>query len=98
MKIIFKIFIVLLILITISFTLISCAGRQGHELKDIRLTEVTRSVFYAPQYAALALGYFEDEGLNVELITSAGADKVTSAVLSGDAEIGFCGPEGTQTK
>lgn len=95
MKIILKIFIVLLILITLSFTLISCTGRQSGELKDIRLTEVTRSVFYAPQYAALALGYFEDEGLKVELTTSAGADKVTAAVLSGEADIGFCGPEST---
>lgn len=95
MKIILKIFIVLLILITLSFTLISCAGRQSGELKEIRLTEVTRSVFYAPQYAALALGYFEDEGLKVELTTSAGADKVTAAVLSGEADIGFCGPEST---
>ncbi|NMC56213.1 MAG: ABC transporter substrate-binding protein, partial [Eubacteriaceae bacterium] len=90
-----KIFIVLLILITLSFTLISCAGRQSGELKDVKLTEVTRSVFYAPQYAALALGYFKDEGLNVELTTSAGADKVTAAVLAGEADIGFCGPEST---
>lgn len=95
MKIILKIFIVLLILITLSFTLISCAGRQSGELKDVKLTEVTRSVFYAPQYAALALGYFKDEGLNVELTTSAGADKVTAAVLAGEADIGFCGPEST---
>ncbi len=95
MKIILKIFIVLLILITLSFTLISCAGKQSGELKEIKLTEVTRSVFYAPQYAALALGYFEDEGLKVELTTSAGADKVTAAVLSGEADIGFCGPEST---
>jgi len=94
-KIILKIFIVLLILITLSFTLISCAGKQSGELKEIKLTEVTRSVFYAPQYAALALGYFEDEGLKVELTTSAGADKVTAAVLSGEADIGFCGPEST---
>lgn len=95
MKIILKIFIVLLILITLSFTLISCAGKQSGELKEIKLTEVTRSVFYAPQYAALALGYFEEEGLKVELTTSAGADKVTAAVLSGEADIGFCGPEST---
>jgi len=95
-KIILKIFVVLLILITVSFSLIACGGgKENQELKDVKLTEVTRSVFYAPQYAALALGFFEEEGLNVELTTSAGADKVTAAVLSGEADIGFCGPEAT---
>jgi NitT/TauT family transport system substrate-binding protein len=94
-KIILKSCIVLLILTTIILSFAGCGDKQSEELKDITLTEVTRSVFYAPQYAALSLGFFEEEGLNVELVTSAGADKVTAAVLSGESDIGFCGPEST---
>lgn len=62
---------------------------------EVRVAEVTHSVFYTPQYIAHALGYFEDEGLDVEIILTAGADKVTAAVLSGDVQIGFCGSEAT---
>ena len=62
---------------------------------QVRVTEVTHSVFYAPQYLADALGYFEEEGLDVEITLSQGADAVMSAVLSGDADIGFCGTEAT---
>lgn len=64
-------------------------------LKKVKVAEVTHSIFYAPQYAAHALGYFEDEGLDIEIILTSGADKVTSAVLSGDVQIGFCGSEST---
>lgn len=64
-------------------------------LTNIKLAEVTHSVFYTPQYVAHALGYFKDEGLDVEIILTAGADKVTAAVLSGDVDIGFCGSEAT---
>lgn len=64
-------------------------------LKKIKVAEVTHSVFYAPQYLADALGYFEDEGLDVEIILTSGANNVTSAVLSGDVNIGFCGSEAT---
>ena len=61
----------------------------------MRIAEVTHSIFYAPQYVAISEGFFEDEGIDVELILTPGADKVTAAVLSGDVEIGFCGPEAT---
>ena len=64
-------------------------------LKKIKVAEVTHSIFYAPQYVAHALGYFKEEGLDVEIILTSGADKVTAAVLSGDVEIGFCGSEAT---
>ncbi len=64
-------------------------------LTKIKVAEVTHSMFYTPQYVAHALGYFEDEGLDVEIILTSGADKVTAAVLSGDVEIGFCGSEAT---
>lgn len=70
-------------------------GNNDNKLRKVKVAEVTHSVFYAPQYVAHALGYFEDEGLDVEIILTAGADKVTSAVLSGDVDIGFCGSEAT---
>ncbi len=65
------------------------------ELKKVSVAEVAHSIFYAPMYAAKELGYFEDEGLKVDLTLTAGADKVTAAVLSGDVNIGFCGSEAT---
>ncbi|WP_099468772.1 ABC transporter substrate-binding protein [Konateibacter massiliensis] len=61
--------------------------------KDITLNEVAHSIFYAPQYVAIENGYFEDEGLNVTLVTGFGADKTMTAVLSGEADIGFMGSE-----
>ena len=62
-------------------------------LKTIRVNEVTHSVFYAPMYIADSLGYFEEEGIEIELTNGGGADAVMAAVLSGSADIGFCGPE-----
>ena len=70
-------------------------NNENSNLKKVPLTEVTHSIFYAPQYLADALGYFKDEGLDVEITLSQGADAVMSAVLSGDADIGFCGTEAT---
>lgn len=61
--------------------------------KLVRLNEVTRSVFYAPQYVAIAQGYFKEKGIEVEITTGQGADKVMTAVLSGQSDIGFAGPE-----
>ena len=57
------------------------------------LNEVAHSIFYAPQYAAIELGYFEDEGIDLTLVNGAGADKVMTALISGDAQIGFMGSE-----
>lgn len=65
------------------------------ELEKVSVAEVAHSIFYAPMYAAKELGYFEDEGLKVDITLTAGADKVTAAVLSGDVNIGFCGSEAT---
>ena len=70
----------------------ACA-KGADEDKTIRLNEVTHSIFYAPLYAAEALGYFEEEGIAIELTNGGGADNVMAAVLSGGADIGFCGPE-----
>ncbi len=58
------------------------------------LNEVAHSIFYAPQYAAIELGYFEDEGIDLTLVNGAGADKVMTALISGDAQIGFYGFRG----
>ncbi len=68
---------------------------EDQSLTKIKVAEVTHSIFYAPQYIAHSLGYFEEEGLNVEIILTSGADKVTAAVLSDDVQIGFCGSEST---
>ena len=69
--------------------------KEEKKLTEITLAEVTHSIFYAPQYVAIEQGYFKEVGIDVELILTSGADKVTAAVLSGDADIGFCGSEGT---
>ena len=63
------------------------------EIKEISVMEVTRSIFYAPQYVALSQGYFEEEGLKIDLTTGSGADSVMTAVLSNQVDIGFAGPE-----
>jgi NitT/TauT family transport system substrate-binding protein len=69
------------------------SGLGKANLIKVRLMEVTHSVFYAPQYAALNLGFFNKEGLEVELTNGQGSDKVMVAVLAGQADIGFGGPE-----
>lgn len=65
------------------------------ELQKVTLNEVAHSIFYAPMYVAIEEGYFEDAGIDLDLVTGFGADKVMTAVLSGEADIGFMGPETT---
>lgn len=74
--------------------LVGCASPKTN-LKTLRLNEVAHSIFYAPQYVAMELGYFEDEGINLEVQTGFGADKSATAVISGDADIALMGPEAT---
>ncbi len=69
--------------------------KESKELKKIKVAEVAHTVFYAPWYVAIEKGFFEDEGLDVEVILTPGADKVTAAVLSKDVDIGFSGSEAT---
>ena len=91
-----KIIITLCCLIAITIIGIILIPKDNNSnLKKVKVAEVTHSIFYAPQYVAHALGYFEEEGLDVEIILASGADKVTAAVLSGDVDIGFCGSEAT---
>lgn len=87
--------LIVIVLVGISAVLFFTFNKEKSDLKKITVAEVAHSIFYAPQYAADHLGYFEEEGLDVEFILTAGADKVTAAVLSGDVEIGFCGSEAT---
>ena len=89
------IFLIITILICASLVWLGFFHKEESNLKKVRVAEVTHSIFYAPQYLAHSLGYFEEEGLDVEIILTSGADKVTTAVLSGDVEIGFCGSEAT---
>ena len=67
--------------------------KNKSNLEKVRVAEVAHTVFYAPQYAAISQGFFEEEDLDIELILTPGADKVTASVLSGDVEIGFSGSE-----
>lgn len=69
------------------------SGSSSSGNTPLVLNEVAHSIFYAPQYAAIELGYFEDEGIDLTLVNGAGADKVMTALISGDAQIGFMGSE-----
>lgn len=71
-----------------------CGTKQAADgLTPITLNEVAHSIFYAPQYAAIELGYFAEEGLDITLVNGGGADKVMTSLVSGDADIGFMGSE-----
>ena len=86
-----KIFSVLLVPVML---LLCCGcGEKKPETVTVRLNEVTHSVFYAPQYAAMKLGFFAEEGLDIQLTNGGGADKVMTAVLTGQSDIGLAGPE-----
>lgn len=71
------------------------AKKDSQNLTKLTLNEVAHSIFYAPMYVAIEEGYFEQEGIDLTLVTGFGADKTMTAVLSGEAEIGFMGPETT---
>ena len=89
-----KIIVIIILLIIISLFFIF-SPKKDNDLRKIKIAEVAHSIFYAPQYVAHSLGYFEEQGLDVEILLVPGADKVAAAVLSGDVEIGFCGSEAT---
>ena len=93
--IIITVFILIITIGSISLynNINSRVGESTNELQTISVSEVTRSVFYAPQYVAIAAGYFEEEGLKIDLTTGQGADNVMTAVLSNQVDIGFAGPE-----
>lgn len=86
---------VLLIVIAIVIGMFYMKNKDTNDngMKTIALSEVTRSIFYAPQYVALSQGFFEEEGLKIELTTAQGADAVMTSVLANQSDIGFAGPE-----
>ena len=84
--------VVVLLLIGMSIGLFSGCGKK-EDLTTVKLTEVAHSIFYAPMYVAIEEGYFEEEGIDLQLENGLGADKTMTAVLSGDADIGFMGSE-----
>ena len=83
---------IILVIATIV-VFISKENKTDSNINKIRVAEVTHSTFYAPWYVALKNNYFED--LEIEVILTSGANNVAAAVLSGDVEIGYCGPEAT---
>lgn len=87
-----KVFAILLIAALLCAGCLGCA-KEEKQLRKVEINEVTRSVFYSPQYLAIALGYFEEEGLDVEITTGGGSDKTMTALLAGQADIGLMGPE-----
>ena len=89
-----KIALLLTVLFTFSCCFLGCGKKaENTNLQKVRLNEVVRSVFYAPMYIAINEGLFEEEGLDIDLSTGQGADKVMQNVLSENSDIGFCGPE-----
>lgn len=95
MKKFLTIVIILLLAVIITVFTINKKDKEDNNLTQITLAEVAHTIFYAPQYLAINNGYFEEEGLKINLILTSGADAVMSAVLSGDADIGFSGTEAT---
>lgn len=90
-----KKFLSIITIVLLVTALFAGCKKDDSGLKKVTLNEVAHSIFYAPQYVAIELGYFEAEGIDLELVTGFGADKTMTAVLSGDADIGFMGSEST---
>lgn len=87
--------ILLLIGVITILTMTFSTPKEDDNLTTINLAEVSHTIFYAPQYAAIQNGYFEEEGMEINLILTPGADKVAAALLSKDANIGLSGSEAT---
>lgn len=89
-----KIVAMMLLVSLVIFQLCGCKqSAPEEELVSVTLNEVAHSIFYAPQYVAIENGYFREEGLDIKLVNGSGADNVMTAVLSGEADIGFMGSE-----
>jgi len=86
---------IIVILLVGGFVTYLCVGKKDktNNLTKVKLAEVTHSVFYAPLYVAIENGYFEDVGIDLEVILTPGADKVSAAVLSDTVDVGFAGTE-----
>lgn len=84
--------LLMVVMLITSMFLVGCQ-QQEPQMKNIGLIEVTHSIFYSPQYVAIEKGFFTEEGLNITLTNGGGADKCMAALVSGDADIAFMGPE-----
>jgi NitT/TauT family transport system substrate-binding protein len=80
-----------MLMASLIFSMFACSPKD--EIKTLRVAEVTRSIFYAPQYIALEKGFFEEEGLHIDLKTTWGGDKTMTTLLSGGADIALVGSE-----
>ena len=95
-KRLFIVILCFLVIITIFFNIFKKSNiKDSNDIEKITLAEVAHTIFYAPMYVSLEKGYFKENGIDVELILTSGADKVSAALLSGDADIGLCGSEAT---
>ena len=92
-KIILSIILSIITILIVILLVFSNKSINDTKLKKVKVAEVAHTIFYAPWYVALEKGYFKEEGLDVEVMLTPGADKVTSAVLSKDVDVGFCGSE-----
>lgn len=92
-RIIVLVVILVIVAIVAGIVVSTNQNKENKQMKTVRVNEVTRSVFYAPQYVAINNGYFEEKGIDIELSTGQGADAVMTSVLSNQCEIGFAGPE-----
>ena len=92
-KLVIKLIIIFIILLIGMVSIYKVNNKKNSNLTTLKVAEVTHSAFYAPLYVAIENGYFKDEGLDIKLILTPGADKVSAAVLSNDVEIGFAGAE-----
>lgn len=82
-----------LFLIIPLISLSACNSTSSNDLTAVKVAEVTRSIFYAPQYVAVTQGFFEEEGLDVEITTTWGGDVTMTTLLSGGADIALVGSE-----
>lgn len=87
-----KRFVAAVLCLLMALCLCAC-GAESSDLRTVTLNEVTRSVFYAPLYTACSMGFFEEEGLEVDIVTGGGSDASMTALLSGEADVALMGPE-----
>ena len=83
----------LIVVLLITSVLLTGCSEKPTDIQKVRLIEVTHSIFYTPQYVAIEMGLFEKQGLSIELTNGGGADKCMAAMVSGEADIAFMGPE-----
>lgn len=89
----YLVFLSLILSIVLIGTVFTGCNKKDTTVVKVKLNEVTRSIFYAPMYAAISEGFFKEEGIEIDLTTGEGADKTMQQVLSGSVDIGFSGPE-----